>query len=119
MTINPAYRELIDLATAMRGPDWGRALEGALANPQVRATWDKDWLKIYAQTFLMLTHDDAHPRQLIEAWDNPTVRKADPLGFEAAAPIRADLHARMAEAQAAGPRVTPYTPPPAKQEPAA
>jgi hypothetical protein len=117
MTINPAYRELIDLAAVMRGPDWARALEGAAANPQVRAAWD--WPQFYGHASRLLGREDAHPRELIEACNDPTVRKADPLGFEAAAKIRADAHARVAEAKIAGPRVTPSTPQPAKREPAA
>jgi len=118
MTINPAYRELIDLAAAMRGPDWARALEGALANPQVRATWD--WLQTFGHTTRLLGREDAHPRELIEACNDPLRRRPDPLGHEAAAEIRAAAKARAAEAQAAGPRVTPYTPQPAKRaEPAA
>lgn len=117
MTINPAYRELFALAAVMRGPDWARALEGAAANTQVRAAWD--WPQFYGHASRLLSREDAHPRDLIEACNDPTVRRPDPLGHEAAANIRAWAKQRAAEAQAAGPRVTADTPQPAKQEPAA
>lgn len=114
MTINPAYRELIDLAAAMRGPDWARALDGALANSQVRGTWD--WPKAYAYAFRMLLHEEAHPRELIEACNDPLQRKT-PTGDPAA--IIAEAKARAAEAQAAGPRATADTPQRAKRDTAA
>jgi hypothetical protein len=68
MTIQLATPQLLELAEAMRGPEWADDLAGALDAAR-NADWD--WPKRFLAAARLLADEDAHPRDLTAAVRDP------------------------------------------------
>ena len=77
MTIQLATPQLLELAEAMRGPEWADDLAGALAAAR-NSGWD--WPKAFLFAARLLADEDASPRDLVTALRDPLERRgpADP-----------------------------------------
>jgi hypothetical protein len=96
MTIQLATPQLLELAEAMRGPEWADDLAGALAAAR-NAGWD--WPKAGRFACGLLFDGDATPRDLTEACRNPLKRGTggDPEAYDrGAAKVRDLLAAKQA-----------------------
>jgi hypothetical protein len=62
--INPATPQLLELAEAMRGPEWADDLAGGLIAAE-NAEWH--WLQAFRFVVRMLADENARPRDLVTA----------------------------------------------------
>ena len=96
--IEPATPQLLDLAEAMRGPEWRDELEPALIAAH-NAGWT--WPRTVLEAVRMACDEDASPRDLTAAVRGPVVAAVDP-GFQETvkAGARAELERIRSEARA-------------------
>lgn len=96
MTIESAQPQLLELAEAMRGPDWARDLGGALIAAK-NAGWD--WPKAFLAAARLMADPDAYPRDLTVSLRDP-VRSAASTGDPDAAKARYEEAKAIADAAA-------------------
>jgi hypothetical protein len=95
--ITTAQPQLLDLAEAMRGPEWRDELAKALAAAK-NAGWD--WPRAFLAAARLMADEEAHPRDLTTAVRDP-VRKAPAADTAAPAVAAAIASARARAGEAA------------------
>jgi hypothetical protein len=90
MTIQLATPQLLELAEAMRGPEWADDLAGALAAAR-NAGWD--WPKAFLAAARLMADEEAHPRDLTATVRDPLHRNAsnDPSVYDRGGALARDL----------------------------
>jgi hypothetical protein len=101
MTIQLATPQLLELAEAMRGPEWADDLAGALAAAR-NAGWD--WPKAFLAAARLMADENAHPRDLTATVRDPLKRGpgGDPGAYDRGGALAHDLLAEKLAARQDG-----------------